>query len=79
MSAAKWRPIETAPKDEAVLIFIPGTEPALEIEIAHCSSDDPDGDWYPATWPLASPIDMPPSHWMPLPSPPALANAGDQS
>lgn len=64
---SEWRLIATAPKDWAVLVFIPNASAGLEIEIAHCASDDPDGDWYPATRDLAAPIDIPPSHWMPLP------------
>lgn len=68
---AEWQPIATAPKDLSVLVFIPGAAAGLEIEIAHCASDDPDGDWYPSTRDLAAPIDIPPSHWMPLPDDPA--------
>jgi len=64
-----WKPIATAPMDEAVLVFLTGAAMGLEIEIAYCSSDDSEGDWYPATTD-GPPLDVLPSHWMPLPDPP---------
>lgn len=68
LRAREWQPIETAPKDEPVLIYIEGAGEGLEYEIAHCSSDDPD-DWYSSVH-LGQPIDMPPTHWMALPKAP---------
>ena len=65
-----WQPIETAPKDEAVIVFLTDAAHGMTIEIAHRSSNDPDGDWYAATHD-GPPIDVRPTHWMPLPEPPA--------
>ncbi len=65
----RWRPIETAPKDESILVYITGATSGMDFEIAHCASDDPDGDWYSSTN-LGGPFDMPPTHWMPLHEPP---------
>ena len=65
----EWQPIETAPKDQAVLVWLPGAATGLEMEIGYCSSSDPDGDWYPSTH-VGFPIDIPPTHWMPLPKDP---------
>lgn len=67
-----WQPIETAPDDTAILVYLTGAAQGLEIEIAHRSSDDPDGDWYVATHD-GPPIDVPPTHWMPLPLAPEAA------
>lgn len=67
---SNWQPIETAPKDWSVLLYLPDAADGLEIVIAHCASDDPDGDWYPATTDGGAPIDVSASHWMPLPSTP---------
>lgn len=57
--AVTWRPIETAPKDGTeLLIFDPVDGPAR----AHWSTHN----WYAGTYVAA------PTHWMPLPAPPAL-------
>ena len=66
-----WQPIETAPWDTAVLVFIPDSA-ICEFEIAHRSADDPDGDWYSYIH-LGGPIDVAPTHWQPLPAPPVSA------
>jgi hypothetical protein len=65
-----WQPIETAPRDESVLVYIRDAAQGREYEIAHCSSDDPDADWYLSTV-CGPPIDVPPTHWMRLPDAPA--------
>lgn len=70
---ADWRPIETCPKDISVLVFVPGAAQGMSFEIAHCSSDDPDGYWHATTYD-GGPIDIPPTHWMPLPEPPSSVN-----
>lgn len=62
-----WQPIETAPKDENVLVYIAGAAQGMQYHIAHTFADDPDGDWYDATRDLASPFDMKPTHWCPPP------------
>lgn len=69
-----WKPIETAPRDELVLVFAPGT------------SDRWDGDlgnlicpckWHPDAGFCVCEL-RDPTHWMPLPSPPVLVGGGDQ-
>ena len=66
---AEWQPIETAPKNADVLVFMPDAAQAMSIEIAHCSADNPDGDWYAGTHD-GFPLDIPPTRWMPLPPEP---------
>lgn len=53
-----WRPIETAPKDEDVLIA------AAHIPESVGRASCENGEWY--KWPYLSQ----PTHWMPLPEPP---------
>jgi len=67
-----WQPIETAPDREEVLIWEPlGGEPDGMIYIAirypMQRGDDPPG-WYESGNEISP---MAPSHWMPLPDPPA--------
>ena len=66
----EWQPIATAPKDETVLIYIPNDGWGIGVEIAHSSSDDPDGNWYSSLY-QGGPIDVDPTHWQPLPDPPS--------
>ena len=59
----KWQPIETAPKDEWVLVYYGEGSMVDTVSIACCRSSydwaDWDGDLYGT-----------PTHWMPLPPPP---------
>jgi hypothetical protein len=69
---AEWRPIETAPKDVTVLLY--GAK-RLEMCVGmHHSRDgwvtDTTSEW--ATM-------YPPTHWMPLPAPPAIDAAIKES
>ena len=60
-----WRPIETAPADQLVLVFVPSPYDDERIFIARRDF----GNW-------RIHIDeqtVSPTHWMPLPSPPATA------
>ena len=58
----EWKPIESAPQDEAFLAYEDG-------EMYKCIRTDAPWGFYPyggqpmATWPE-------PTHWMPLPNPP---------
>lgn len=68
---ADWQPIETAPRDGArILVWPTRAFGQLFIEIG---LRDFDGAWFTDD---ASPIDPPPTHWMPLPEPPAEARRG---
>jgi hypothetical protein len=63
---SEWKPIETAPKDTAVLIYRNG------YNIAHFNTQA--GKWIGYAWDSADTRIMrlsPPTHWMPLPEPPA--------
>lgn len=61
-SANEWQPIETAPRDKAVLLFGDGK---FEVAIWFF------GDWGTAGSVLGDRIGFHPAHWMPLPEPPS--------
>lgn len=68
---SEWRPIDSAPKDERVLIFVPGwgTNAADGVFLAEWQRE---GYWQPEyaeVTMLDEPCDWP-THWMPLPNPP---------
>lgn len=75
----KWQPIETAPKDESVLVY-PPTWPTKRAAIANWNADeyakkprpfwDRDDDLRQVT----KSRENPPTHWMPLPKPPKDTN-----
>jgi hypothetical protein len=63
-----WKPIETAPRDGTlVLLFVPGSRIR---EIVFGRRDEDDEDWMMDNGEAASPIDIPVTHWMPMPEPP---------
>lgn len=67
VEAGEWQPIETAPKDEAVLVY------RNCFIIAHFNSVA--GRWIGYGWDSADTLNMlttPPTHWRPLPSPPEV-------
>ncbi len=67
--APKWRPIETAPRDGTLfLAYVPGS--AIS-EMVFCRRDTDDEDWMMDWGNEATVIDIPVTHWMPLPNPPA--------
>ncbi len=63
--ARKWQPIETAPKNTPVLIWILG-----EIRHAYLKSGGGWNHWLTVSGKYGMPKDYPPTHWMPLPAPP---------
>ena len=73
--AAGWQPIETAPKDGTdVLLYSP--DAISDAMIGHwVDGFGPPGDggaWWPDNDSARFPIDAWPTHWQPLPPPPAL-------
>lgn len=75
----EWKPIETAPEHEPILVWVPGVNRGLdsaEVVIILRSEHDPSGRGY-SIWTNGGPnggSDMDfkhnPTHWMPLPEPP---------
>lgn len=72
-----WMPIESAPRDGSyMLLYLPDSARA-DIVIGHWSEGelpngepDPDADWYEMVGDGGWPIDVPITHWQPLPQPP---------
>lgn len=76
--AATWQPRETAPTNSYVLLFLPGASAGQEIIIgAFLKSESPAdaGDWYEQCESAGGPLDIEPTHWMPLPDPPTTGGA----
>lgn len=69
---AGWRPIETAPRNEMVLAFFPDADVEIMIVALLVAVDDPQDTpaWYQQDVRLSAPLDVEPTHWMPLPGPP---------
>jgi Protein of unknown function (DUF551) len=68
--ATTWRPIETAPKDGTlVLLYVPGSA-IMEIVFGRYDIDGDDGDWLMDWGNQGTVIDIPVTHWMPMPEPP---------
>jgi hypothetical protein len=63
-----WRPIESAPKDGTLLLWIPGRVPHVAVG-AFWQVDDYGWGWW------AGPSLVEPSHWQPLPPPPGTVPA----
>lgn len=66
-----WQPIETAPKQKEVLIFVPhycghDTEPIFKARLQ-------ESGWWGHAWAIGRriPDDIQPTLWMPLPEAPA--------
>jgi hypothetical protein len=73
----KWQPIESAPKDQIILLYRPGHRVSWQSVAPGKYNDDkyakrPRPFW--ASWMLCSgKLDdrfYPPTHWMPMPNPP---------
>jgi hypothetical protein len=76
MMSDDWQPIETAPKDgRQVLLFSPGSIPEVVVGKWETYEGDPGEAWWAyaetALSDLFGEVDPEPSHWMPLPPPPA--------
>lgn len=86
----EWQPIETAPKDTFVLLFVPNGRlesgpVTMGLLVPPIEERDERGrfkrrEWWPADWHGFlgtdgdnSPSWCEPTHWMPLPEPPASA------
>lgn len=69
-----WRDIKSSPENEYVLVFCPDAAEYTQIMICGLlRSDDPgdSGDWYELNCDARpAPLDVEPTHWMPLPDTP---------
>ena len=65
----EWQPIETAPYDVPVLVFCPkrGPEPDQQQVLTRQILPRNQGEW----WVWGDEYSFEPTHWMPLPKPPA--------
>jgi hypothetical protein len=67
-----WQPIETAPKGDAVLLFMPEGN-GCRIGVGRLLTDG-DGDYWRAGHAKGHPsqewVWLGPTHWMPIPEPP---------
>ncbi len=68
--ALEWQPIETAPKDGTRFI---GLKPNRNVEVVHWSTK-----YRPSAWATDEEFYLYPTHWMPLPAPPASGPAPDE-
>lgn len=72
---SEWQPIETAPRNEYVLVFCPDASEWTQIMICGLLEfeGDPDPpDWYELNADARpDPLDVGPTHWMPLPERPS--------
>lgn len=79
LEASRWRPIESAPKDGTILVAIPHqfTKGVFVITSAswYAPASDTQGWYIMSRFWGKEPTQ--PSHWMPLPAPPAVASEGD--
>lgn len=65
-----WRPIESAPEGVDVLAFFPDAAPEYAVMIVH-RVDGEGAAWYAQDADAnPRPLDVEPTHWMPLPAPP---------
>jgi hypothetical protein len=65
-----WQPIETAPKDEDVLVFAEDGYSRIGEARFHTYTDGL-GGWWQWEWEYAT-REIQPTHWMSLPSPPVV-------
>lgn len=82
-NVSEWKPIETAPKDGRIIIgWSAGWESPTAIQwVPELSYQNDDGPVFvPGDWDWNGTIQCPPSHdpthWMPLPAPPATPGEG---
>jgi hypothetical protein len=70
-----WQPIATAPRDGMpVLLYSPDSrEPQVAIGFWLEDEDPAESGWYDYWNDSAPPIDADPTHWMPIPAAPVVA------
>ena len=75
---SEWQPIETAPKDERILLYRPSSYPWASVVFGKFDSDryakKPRPYWSHDLERIAGvkdARDAPPTHWQPLPAPPS--------
>ena len=62
-----WQPVETAPHNETVLLFLPATGHSVaEMEVGCFSTGSRDGPYSSISYHGRA------THWAPLPEPPAI-------
>ena len=67
-----WQPMATAPKDGTmVLLFVPDSA-ILEIVFGRYDTSGDEGDWLMDWGNERTVIDVPVTHWMPMPEPPMV-------
>jgi len=68
-----WQPIKTAPHDRSyLLLYIPDSAQEPQVVIGYGNPDDGPDDWLQSDNNSGGfLIDMPVTHWMPLPAPPS--------
>jgi hypothetical protein len=67
---SNWQPIETAPKDERILVYSPSYKECFVVFFAWSIDDMKDTQWVIAKGEDVTFVVRDPSHWMPLPTPP---------
>ncbi len=65
-----WQPIETAPKDGRLLLFVRGTTYVGGWDDDRYAKKPRPLWYYSDTWRRTGCRAIPPTHWMPLPEPP---------
>jgi hypothetical protein len=67
MAGGDWQPIETAPRETDVLLFVP--REAVSYVVAGLFNNGEEDGWSSALREMMW-LDHEPTHWMPLPDPP---------
>ena len=69
LAVPAWQPIESAPADALMILFAPDSADESDRVVIGTSHSDHGFVKFPHAWPVK------PTHWMPLPPPPAAEGA----